>query len=310
MKHIFIVNPQAGGKDRSGDIAKQLESLDVASEMYVTLSQHDATRYVRKTIESLSDAGSEKLRFYACGGDGTLNEVVSGVLSAKGQPHTAVEVGCYPCGSGDDFVKNWPETNFKDLAALVHGLSEEVDVMSFNGHYSVNTLNYGFEAAVCRTMAQVRRKPLIGGRMAYTTGIVSSLINGRKNHCRVEVDGELWHEGDLLLLSLANGQFAGGGYHCAPRASVSDGLIEVMAIKPMSVLSFARLIKYYKNGELLDRPELRDIVSHRRGLSVTIDAGAPSFAATDGELVEGQLFEITMIPKAIRFIVPSSNRSQ
>ena len=216
-----------------------------------------------------------------------------------------VEVSCYPCGSGNDYVKNWPKADFTDFKALIEGKSRDVDVMRFGERYSLNTLNFGFEAAVCRTMADVRRKPLIGGRMAYTTGIVKSLATGRKNYCRVEVDGDLWHDGDLLLLSLANGQYAGGGYHCAPRAVVDDGLIEVLSVKPMSIASFAHLIKYYENGELIDRPELRTVVNYRRGKRVVIEAGGPSFVATDGELVEGSRFEAEVLPKALRFVVPN-----
>lgn len=312
MKHIFVVNPKAGGKDESVYIVDQLKNVDAETEVYVTRGPRDATRFV---AERCAASDEETLRFYACGGDGTLNEVVSGVMGVESGERRVrrVEVGCYPCGSGNDFVKNWPEADFHNMKSLLEGEAVDVDVMRFCANssqggsirYSLNTLNFGFEAAVCRTMSDVRRKPIIGGRMAYTTGIVKSLATGRRNYCRVEVDGELWHDEKLLLLSLANGQYAGGGYHCAPRAVVDDGQIEMLAVKPMSIASFARLIKYYENGELIERPELRKVVSYRRGQRVTIEAGGRSFVATDGELVEGARFEIEVLPKALRFVVPS-----
>ena len=298
MKHIFVVNPQAGGHDRSEYIAEKLKEIKADTEIYVTRGPRDATHYVADRCRKEGDG----LRFYACGGDGTLNEVVTGVMSVEG----SAEVGCYPCGSGNDYVKNWPEVDFTDFKGLVEGAAAEVDVMRFGRRYSVNTLNFGFEAAVCRTMADVRRKPVIGGRMAYTTGIVKSLATGRHNYCRVEVDGEPWYDGELLLLSLANGQYAGGGYHCAPRAVVDDGMVEVLAVKPMSIASFARLIKYYENGELIERPELRNVVSYRRGRRVVIEAGGPSFVATDGELVEGRRFEAECLHRAVRFVIPQT----
>ena len=77
-------------------------------------------------------------------------------------------------------------------------------------------------------------------------------------------------------------------------------------MKPMSIASFARLIKYYENGELIERPELRNVVSYRRGRRVVIEAGGPSFVATDGELVEGRRFEAECLHRAVRFVIPQT----
>ncbi len=317
MKHIFVVNPMAGGHDSSDEIANALVNIQADIEIYRTRGTRDATRFV---AERLRDA-SEPLRFYSCGGDGTLNEVVSGIMKGERlkvktercadenshlSPLTShlVEVACFPCGSGDDFVRYWPESDFRNIQALVNGTAVPVDVMRLGDRYCVNTLNYGFEAAVCHTMAEVRRVPLLGGSMAYTTGIVASLATGRHNRCRVTVDGELWLDGEVLLLSVANGQYAGGGYHCAPRAKNDDGQLEVMAVKPMSIPRFAKLIKYYKNGELLDREELRSLVSYRRGSHIEIDPLADSYVATDGEIVPGRRFDVECLHHAVNFVVP------
>ena len=303
MKHIFVVNPCAGGRDRSGDIRSALSALGSDAEIYNTLGPRDATRFVAVWC---AEHPGEDVRFYSCGGDGTLNEVVSGVMGAE-RGMRKVEVGCYPCGSGDDFVRYWQGTDFTDIAALLQGTAVPVDVMRLGDRYCVNTLNYGFEAAVCHTMSSVRRVPVVGGRMAYTTGIGASLATGRRNRCRVTVDGELWLDGEVLLLSVANGQYAGGGYHCAPRAVNDDGLLEVMAATPMSVARFAKLIKYYKNGELLDREELRDIVRYRRGRHVVIDPMRDSYVATDGEIVPGRRFDAECLHKAFNFVIPTPN---
>lgn len=319
MKHIFVVNPCAGGRDRSDDIRAVLSALGADAEVYCTLGPRDATRFVADRCAAGCD---DTLRFYACGGDGTLNEVVSGVmegerLSAEPTPQQkvkgercadagpcCVEVACYPCGSGDDFVRYWQGMDFTDIGSLMRGTTVPVDVVRMGDHYCVNTLNYGFEAAVCHAMASVRRVPVVGGRLAYTTGIMASLATGRHNRCRVTVDGELWLDGEVLLLSVANGQYAGGGYHCAPRAKNDDGLLEVMAVKPMSVARFASLIKYYKNGELLDREELRQLVSYRRGRHVVIDTLRDSYVATDGEIVPGNHFDVECLGRAINFVIP------
>ena len=311
MKHVFVVNPCAGVRDGSGELAIKIHDILKEAEVYTTVAPRDATRFVRQW---LAGHAGEEVRFYACGGDGTLNEVVSGVMEGErleekgegcaGASPRCVEVACYPCGSGDDFVRYWQGRDFRDIAALVGGEAVPVDVMSLGDRYCVNTLNYGFEAAVCHHMAAVRRVPLLGGGVAYTTGIVACLATGRRNRCRVTVDGEVWLDGEVLLLSVANGQYAGGGYHCAPRAVNDDGLLEVMAVTPMSVARFAKLIKYYKNGELLDREELRTLVSYRRGSRVVIDPLRDSYVATDGEIVPGRRFEAECLHRAINFVIP------
>lgn len=296
MRHIFVVNPCAGGKDNSSVIEAAVRQMGKDCEVYRTMAPRDATRFVADCCRRYA---GEALRFYACGGDGTLNEVVSGAVGFDG-----VEVGCYPCGSGNDYVKYWPQADFTHLEAQLKGGSVAVDVMRVGDRYCVNTLNFGFEAAVCHTMADVRRVPLLGGRMAYTTGILKSLATSMKNPCRISVDGAMWYEGDLLLASAANGMYAGGGYRCAPRAVNDDGLMEVLAVKPMHVTRFAKLIDYYKRGEHLDREELREVMQYTRAARLTIESDRPFFIATDGELLEGAKFEVECIHKAINFIIP------
>lgn len=304
MRHIFIINPCAGGEDHADAITQRLQASNIEALVYITQGAKDATRYVD---DFCRQHPGEALRFYACGGDGTLNEVASGVMG-----HSIAEVGCYPCGSGNDYVKYWHGVDFNDLQALTKASSVEVDVMkvryqSDSGpalRYALNTLNFGFEAEVCRAMDEMRRKPLLGGRMAYPSGIVKSLFSGRHNPCRITVDGELWHEGDLMLASLANGRYEGGGFHSAPRSMNDDGWIEATAIRPISIVRFASIIGSYKNGTYLDRKKLQNIVSYRRAKHLLIESDHPFYIGIDGELLHGNHFEIENLPRALRFAVP------
>ena len=125
MKHLFVINPCAGGENHTNAIVDSVKTLDIEAEVYVTQGEKDATRYVRDFCQRYS---GEALRIYACGGDGTLNEVVSGVMAcdcaSRGE---RVEVSCYPCGSGNDYVKYWPKADFRNLKALTEAPSVEVD---------------------------------------------------------------------------------------------------------------------------------------------------------------------------------------
>ena len=321
MKNLFVINPCAGEKNHVSDIESKVKALDGSAEVYVTRNPGDATRIV----ESFCGLNvGDGIRIYACGGDGTLNEVVTGIMNWKqnGGNGEGVEVGCYPCGSGNDYVKYWTGGDFNNLEKLMTAQSVEVDVMKVSyeagmvgradGHdlrrvrYALNTLNYGFEAEVCRVMAEVRRKPLIGGRMAYTTGIVKSLVKGRHNPCRIFVDGELWREGDCMLASLANGRYEGGGFRSAPRSMNDDGLLEVTAISPISIARFASIIGQYKSGKYLDNASLHDIVAYCRAQHVGIESHTDFCVGIDGELLMGNHFDIENMRRELKFIVVDS----
>lgn len=269
--------------------------------MYITQGPRDATRFVAARC---AEAGGESLRFYACGGDGTLNEVVSGVMEG-GNPGTLVEVGCFPCGSGNDYIKNWPDVDFGNLPAFFAGTATPVDVLHIGDRYCINVMNFGFEAEVCRTMEHVRRWPLLGGRMAYVTGIVHSLLHKRHNPCRLTVDGEAWHSGDMLLGSAACGRYVGGGYQCAPRAVVDDGWLEAQCLDTLSVPRFLKAIGRYQRGEHLDCVDLHDVVHYRRAHSMVVESDREFCVVVDGELLFGRRFEAVVLPKVLNFIIPN-----
>ena len=126
MKTIFIVNPCAGqGKDISkllSEISKASEQSKSDVEYYVTKSVGDATTYVRDYCENNGVA-----RFIACGGDGTLNEVVNGAIGYEG-----TEVGVYPLGTGNDFRRNFStECDFFDIHTQIHGGTQKCDVIRY-----------------------------------------------------------------------------------------------------------------------------------------------------------------------------------
>ena len=301
MKHIFIINP-AAGKDNSFDNIKKilaLKKVEVDYELYETQAPGDATAYIRKYCTEHKDP----VRFYACGGDGTLNEVVNGVV---GFPHASMS--CYPCGSGNDFVKYYGGKKvFWNLEELLDAPEEYIDLMRVGNKYAINATHFGFDSAVAETMMKVRRKALIGGKNAYTTGVVVGLFKAMKNACRVTVDGELLNpDGNILLCTIANGQYVGGSFRCAPRSIDNDGLLEVCLVKPVSIPKFVSLIQYYTAGTHLDDPRFAKLLEYRRGKKIEIEAPEGFIYSFDGELIRQNKFTVEVVPDAIRFAVPKS----
>ena len=302
MKHVFIINPSAGKKDSTDEIRREVGCLDITEdcEIHVTSAAGEATEYVRNLCQANP---SEAFRFYACGGDGTINEVVSGIVGLSN-----AEMTCYPSGSGNDYVKYYGGSdNFLNLQNLVNGTVHNVDVMQINNRYALNVCNFGFDAMVCKTMIQVRRKWLIGGRNAYTTGIIKAIFKGRRTDCRITVDGKPIHDGDMLLCTFGNGRYVGGAYQCSPLSKNDDGLIEVCLFKPMSLLNFIRLIGSYRDGTFIHRPDVLDKMVYLQGRVIDIDSPKPIDLCVDGEMLLDSHFHIEQLPNAIRFVTPKNS---
>lgn len=301
MKHIFIVNPAAGPRSAVDELKLKLIEIGVIDnvEIYVTKTPHDATEYVRSRLEAEPD---ETLRFYACGGDGTLHEVAEGTLG-----HKNAEIACYPSGSGNDYIKCYGigKEPFLDIKKMMESPAEPVDMMSVCGNYSINVCNFGFECVVADTMAKVRRKKLIGGKNAYTTGIVKAIFTGMRNKCKVYADGELLNpKGSMLLCTVANGQYVGGAYKCAPRSENNDGLLEICLVKPISIFRFLSLIGDYKNGTHLS-PKYEKIITYRRARKVEVFTESDdSLICIDGEIDRSRNFTVEVIPGAVKFAAP------
>ena len=299
MKHIFIINPAAGATDSTAlirdAVAAQGESFD--SEIYVTRGVGDATAFVKSRC-----AEGGELRFYACGGDGTINEVVSGLVGA---PNASMAV--YPVGSGNDFVKYYgKKEDFLNLADLIDGQEQAIDVIRVDDRYSLNVCNFGFDTTVAQTMINVKHKKIIGGKRAYVTGVVTAIFKSMKNQCEVFADGEKLNNEKMLLCTVANGKYVGGSFCCAPRSSDCDGLLEVCLVKPISLLRFVKLLPVYTKGEHIENPKFTDCVIYRRAKKVEVVAPEGFRISLDGEIVENNHFVAEAVPEAIRFVVPKN----
>lgn len=298
VEHIFVINPAAGPSDSTKLVKEAIaKSQDPSScEIYCTKGPGDATAFVAQRCSQSTD----KARFYACGGDGTLNEVVNGAVNFPN-----ASVGCFPCGSGNDFVKYYGGAEgFFDIDNQLNGTEHPIDLILADGKYCINVCNFGFDTAVVKTMEKVKTKKHLGGKRAYIAGVITALIHSMKTPCKVTVDGELLSDGDLLLCTIANGTYVGSTFKCAPRSYDDDGFLEVCLVKPVSRFKFIKLVKYYTKGEHLDNPKFKDFMLYRRAKHIDIEGSGDFSYALDGELVTRSRATIEVVEKAINFVVP------
>ena len=296
MKHLFIVNPVAGGHDATEDIRGLVRTAFLAREdafeVYVTSAPHDATEKIRREAASCGE-----LRVYACGGDGTFNECVSGAALL---PNVAV---CpFPTGTGNDFCRTFgPDAElFRNLDALLEGTVRPIDLISCNGSYSVNICSVGIDARIGTDVHKYSRLPIVGGAGGY---IISAIVNACKGiatemHVRC---GDYDAEDKFSLICACNGRFYGGGFNPSPMAKLDDGLLEIYIVKRVSLFTFARCIGKYASGHADDFPQL---ITHLRGTELRIDFQQENVINLDGEALRASTVEMKLLPKAVNLIVP------
>lgn len=299
MKYYFVVNPLAGSGEERESLLKQIEELkkEFDIETYFTKCERDATEFVKNVCSKAND----EVCFFACGGDGTINEVCSGAYG-----HKNAIVSVFPCGSGNDFVKCFERGSFNNVRNVINGEIMPIDLMKVEDRYCVNVCNFGFDTVVAKNVNDDRLKNGHGSKFSYTTGIVKALIKAMKNKAEVYVDGELLNEdGTYLLCTIGNGQYVGGSFNCSPRALLNDGMLEVCLVKCLSRLRFFTMMGDYINGTHLDKENYKDKVIYRRVNNIHVVAPDGFDYTVDGELNNKTEIHVDMLKGAIRLLAPN-----
>ena len=250
MKHLFIINPAAGSRDRTESYSRKIrEACDprgLQYEIRVSEAPGCCARLAREAAES-----GEEYRIYACGGDGTLNEVAS---AAAGYPNVAVTV--FSGGSGNDFVKLFDEPGaFFDLERLLDCEEAEFDMIRCNDDLALNICSVGLDARIGTDVANYKRIPLLHGFRAYAVSTVVNLFRGIAEHYVVEVGGETIDR-EQTFVCVCNGRFYGGGFNPVPEADPTDGELDVLLVIKVSLLQVPAVIGKYKAGRYKELPHL------------------------------------------------------
>jgi YegS/Rv2252/BmrU family lipid kinase len=298
MKHLFVINPVAGGKDRTEALSKTINEVMPLKapgedfEIYVTKAPMDAVRIVKEKA-----ASGEKLRIYACGGDGTLNECANG---AAGFSNAALTH--FPAGTGNDFIKIFGKgaEKFKNLALLVDGEEKAVDLISCNGRYSLNICSVGIDARIGTDVHKYSGIPVLGGKGGYIISTVVNIIKGINQHFTIKADGEVV-EGEFALVCACNGRYYGGYFNPVPEAQPDDGLIDFLIIQKVSRTQFLQLVGKYQSGRYKEMPE---VIRHISAKSLILEGENIMKINLDGELAEGITAEFKLEEAKLNFFFP------
>ncbi|MCA9069871.1 MAG: YegS/Rv2252/BmrU family lipid kinase, partial [Planctomycetaceae bacterium] len=238
----------------------------------------------------------------AAGGDGTLNEVVNGILEAD--PHPKIATAILPMGTANDFATSAGLVNFSPVSCLklaAGGPIRPIDVGRLNERYFINVASGGFGAEVTASTPP-EMKGVLGGA-AYSLMAFVTALNFRPYQARLTLDGEL-HEETLLMLAVGNGRQCGGGYRVTPKAFVDDGLLDVVIAHDTGVTQWGSVYQEMANPDV----DQYQFIGHHRVKSLLIETEEPFQMNLDGEPVRGTHFEFEVLEKRLPFVLPGSSQ--
>jgi len=306
MRHIFIVNPKSGKGNVHNKFMQELRERE--AEVYLTKSADDAERYIRNMCESNS---KEYFRFYSCGGDGTLNNVLNGIVGFDN-----AEAAAIPLGSGNDFIRSFglPAERFSNIDAQLSGSAVTVDVIKYQDvtgnaelRYAFNMFNIGFDCDVVVNMTAVKKIPFVRGAFAYLLSILLTLIKKEGAELDIDFDDGTNYNGRVLFTTIGNGAYCGGGIKGLPNAELDDGLMDVCVVKDVSRRVIFSLLPKYAKGTHLETEIAKEIIDYKKCKSLTVkNCKDKWFISVDGEINTVGKVHFEIVPNAVRFSLPST----
>lgn len=292
MKFKIIANPTAG-RGRVGKMLPQLRQLFAVNNLHCEFALTDAAGHGTDLAREAAHAGWENI--IALGGDGTMNEVLNGVMG------TPAAMGVIPAGTGNDLARslNIP-LNFRDaVSVFANGKTTAIDIgKDSEGYFSI-ILGLGFPSDVMHhvnTTTNIFRGPL-----AITASILQVVHKLRPYPVHIQLDDRTL-DTTVMGIFILNTRFTGGGLQIAPEAKYDDGLLDVVVMHEMSKTNFlATLPKAYK-GKHLSNPACE--IFQTKTIKVT--TAEPMRKLFDGNVFGESPVDAQIVPNALRVWVPGS----
>lgn len=248
----FIVNPVAGKGEYKKIIIKIKQYMNKNNFQYkiwLTKNPEHATFLARLAIRNGAN------RIIAVGGDGTLQEVCSGMVN------TDVPLAVLPFGSGNDFCKTLGISKDIDenLRLAIHGNPKKIDLVEANGKYFINISSVGLDAKIVASANEIKKQ---FGRSSYFVSVFKNIFNFKPLEAVIIADNAEYH-GKYTLIATANGKFYGGVFNITPDASINDGLLDICIIESMPKIKLFFLFPTVIFGKHLNIKNVKIIRSEK-----------------------------------------------
>lgn len=297
MRYVFYINPAAGKGNSQENIIKSINDYfsdkGQKYKIHITKAIGDAQIEVRKEAETGDD-----IRMFACGGEGTVFEVLNGIVGFNN-----VELGVIPCGSANDFLKFFKTRDeFLDIAEQIDGDAVEMDLIKAGDKYCLNGCSVGMDAVVASRMSGFKRWPLVSGSFAYTLAIARTFLGKLGITADISVDSGEYERQNCLFAVIANAPYYGGGYMGAPDAVPYDNKLDFTLVDKISKLKILKFLTLYKKGE----HKKLDCCTLKNCTCMEFISEKPIPVNLDGEILETTNMKFELVKNAVKFVLPQS----
>ena len=313
---LVVVNPKAsvGRSGRDWPIIKQY-FIDEGIEFDAVLTEYPrhAIEIVRRGIE---EQGYRKI--VSVGGDGTNNEVINGIFTQDTVPTNQITMGIVPIGTGNDWSRSFefPEgyENIVHILKTGHPFAHDIGKVTYYNdgdpkvRYFLNAAGTGLDEMVCQSTNAMKQQGK-GGTIRYLISLVKCLSKYKCTHIQLEVDDELVFDDSVLSLSLGNCKYNGGGMMMMPNAIPDDGILDITAIRKVSIFKFAANAKNLYDGTFIKK--MKEVSTFKgKKIRITSIPAHRLLLETEGETLNNSPFDFEILPKSINMIVKSSDEKE
>jgi YegS/Rv2252/BmrU family lipid kinase len=305
---LIIINPNAGKQRVHRDwpeISRLLQAAGLEFKHVFTEGSMDAARFAAEAL------GQGIRRLVMVGGDGTLNEVVHGLMQASPEITKEICLGLIPVGTGNDWTRMYGiPTDYKsaiDVIAAGHTVMQDVGLVRYQHtegpkeRWFVNVAGVGLDAEVVFD-TNARKADGRGGKIAYLMSLLKAMFRYSALEANISIDGASVFNGKLYSANIGVCRFSGGGMQQVPAAIPDDGLFDVTIIRKVGKGKVIMNVKGLYDGSFIKMKE----VSCFRGAIVNIESNDPLLLEVDGESLGRPPMEFSIRPLALKVCVPAS----
>lgn len=293
-----ILNPYAnrwGAQRRLSQVKRALSEAGLAYDLHVTTQRREATQVARDAA-----ASHDYSAVIAAGGDGTVNEVVNGLIAAAFPDQPTVPFGVLPIGTGNDFndMSGLPRQLVQCAEVIAAGKTRQVDAGQVNEHYFDNNCAVAMEPMVTIENNKITR---LSGNLRYIVALVRALLKLKAWQMQIEWDGGSY-DGPTYLLSVCNSPRTGGLFYMSPPARMDDGLFDFIFLPEVPKMTVLALLPRLFSGSHIHHPKV--LHGRTRHIHLSSSPGTPIHA--DGEVITDAAATVTytILPNKITLLAP------
>lgn len=298
MIHIFIINTQVVDSTFGDKLRAHLKERDDLE--YFAFNTSHAGMEAEITKKMIRFFEGERIRFYSCGGSGTVRNI----MEASGD-YKDMEVAFFPCGATNDFLKVFGqrEQHFHDIDNLIDGHVERIDYIRTNKGVALNTVSFGIDTTLSEALDGYQDYDIFGKKVPFFLSYAKSIIKAKPRKLHIKADDTIISKG-ITEMIVGNGSVLGGGMHFTDHADYADGMADYVMVADAGGVSVMKSIMKMVKNDIIGLRE--DTINGKaKVFEIKTDDGKPIDFNLDGEIIRGESeWKIEIVKQGMSFVMP------